>query len=89
MGGGGSGAPMGSIVTYTTSLARYRIEVRYVYMEGRRFRHTGQFVRWRPDRVPESSTYEQREQPVNVNLEDILTWWCVGTTGRNAGCRRS
>jgi ATP-dependent DNA ligase len=26
------------------------VEVRYDYMEGARFRHTAQFVRWRPDR---------------------------------------
>ena len=26
------------------------VEVRYDYMEGVRFRHTAQFVRWRPDR---------------------------------------
>ncbi len=26
------------------------VEVRYDYMEGERFRHTAQFVRWRPDR---------------------------------------
>jgi bifunctional non-homologous end joining protein LigD len=49
------------------------LEVRYDYMEGRRFRHTGQFVRWRPDRTPESCTYDQLEQPVNFNLEDILS----------------
>ena len=28
------------------------VEVRYDYMEGFRFRHTAQFVRWRPDRDP-------------------------------------
>jgi ATP-dependent DNA ligase len=49
------------------------LEVRYDYMEGRRFRHTGQFVRWRPDRTPESCTYDQLEQPVNFSLEDILS----------------
>ena len=27
------------------------VEVRYDYMEGERFRHTAQFVRWRPDRI--------------------------------------
>ena len=31
------------------------VEVRYDYMEGVRFRHTAQFVRWRPDREPESA----------------------------------
>ena len=48
------------------------IEVRYDHMEGRRFRHTTQFVRWRPDRNPESCTYEQLEEPVSFDLGDIL-----------------
>ena len=30
------------------------VEVRYDYMEGIRFRHTAQFVRWREDRDPHS-----------------------------------
>jgi ATP-dependent DNA ligase len=49
------------------------VEVRYDYMEGSRFRHTTQFVRWRPDREPRSCTYEQLEQPVRFNLADVLT----------------
>jgi ATP-dependent DNA ligase len=49
------------------------VEVRYDYMEGDRFRHTTQFVRWRPDRDPESCTYEQLERPVRFNLADVLT----------------
>jgi len=48
------------------------IEVRYDHMEGRRFRHTTQFVRWRPDREPRSCTYEQLEEPVSFDLGDIL-----------------
>ena len=39
---------------------------------GRRFRHTAQFVRWRPDREPESCTYEQLERPVRFDLADVL-----------------
>lgn len=35
------------------------IEVKYDRMEGDRFRHTTQFVRWRPDRDPASCTFEQ------------------------------
>ncbi len=49
------------------------VEVRYDYMEGVRFRHTAQFVRWRPDREPQSCTYDQLERPVGFNLSDILT----------------
>ncbi len=48
------------------------VEVRYDYMEGQRFRHTAQFVRWRPDRDPESCTYEQLERPVSFDLADVL-----------------
>ncbi len=48
------------------------VEVRYDYMEGARFRHTAQFVRWRPDREPESCTYAQLERPVRFNLADVL-----------------
>ncbi|WP_157246008.1 ATP-dependent DNA ligase [Nonomuraea typhae] len=48
------------------------MEVAYDAMEGDRFRHTAQFRRWRPDRTPESCTYEQLERPVDYNLDDIL-----------------
>jgi ATP-dependent DNA ligase len=49
------------------------VEVRYDHMEGIRFRHTAQFVRWRPDREPESCTYEQLEEPVKFDLADVLS----------------
>ncbi len=49
------------------------VEVRYDYMEGDRFRHTTQFVRWRPDRDPQSCTYQQLDRPVRFNLGDVLT----------------
>jgi ATP-dependent DNA ligase len=48
------------------------VEVRYDHMEGVRFRHTAQFVRWRPDRKPESCTYEQLEEPVSYDLAEVL-----------------
>jgi hypothetical protein len=49
------------------------VETKYDYLEGGRLRHTGQFVRWRPDRDPESCTYAQLEQIVRFNLADVLT----------------
>ncbi|MGH3811182.1 MAG: ATP-dependent DNA ligase [Pseudonocardiaceae bacterium] len=49
------------------------VEVRYDYMEGVRFRHTTQFVRWRPDREPRSCTYDQLDRPVRFNIVDVLT----------------
>jgi ATP-dependent DNA ligase len=48
------------------------VEVRYDHMEGARFRHTAQFVRWRPDRDPRSCTYAQLEEPVRFDLGAIL-----------------
>jgi ATP-dependent DNA ligase len=48
------------------------VEVRYDHMEGDRFRHTAQFVRWRTDRVPDSCTYEQLEEPVRFDLAEVL-----------------
>jgi ATP-dependent DNA ligase len=48
-------------------------EVGYEHMEGTRFRHTAQFKRWRPDREPESCTYEQLEEVARYDLADILT----------------
>ncbi|MBO0805034.1 MAG: ATP-dependent DNA ligase [Nocardiopsaceae bacterium] len=48
------------------------VEVRYDHMEGTRFRHTAQFVRWRPDRTPQSCTFAQLEEPVSFDLAEIL-----------------
>lgn len=47
-------------------------EVAYEHMEGDRFRHTARFRRWRTDRTPESCTYEQLEEPVAYDLDQIL-----------------
>ena len=49
------------------------LEVKYDHMEGRRFRHTAHFKRWRPDRDPESCGYEQLEEPVGYELSRILS----------------
>jgi ATP-dependent DNA ligase len=49
------------------------IEVGYDAMEGDRFRHTAQFKRSRPDRTPESCTYDQLDRPVRFNVDEVLT----------------
>jgi ATP-dependent DNA ligase len=49
------------------------LEVRYDHMEGTRFRHTAQFVRWRLDRSPSSCTFAQLEEPVSYSLSEILS----------------
>jgi ATP-dependent DNA ligase len=48
------------------------VEVRYDYLEGARFRHPPQFVRWRPDREPESCGYAQLDQPAAFAVADVL-----------------
>jgi DNA ligase D-like protein (predicted polymerase) len=48
------------------------VEVRYDHMEGDRFRHTAQWMRWRDDRTPESCTYEQLDEPVSYDLASVL-----------------
>lgn len=48
------------------------VEVRYDHMEGVRFRHTAQFVRWRPDRTPDSCTFGQLDRPTAYDLGDIV-----------------
>jgi ATP-dependent DNA ligase len=48
------------------------VEVRYDYLEGARFRHPPQFVRWRPDRDPASCGYAQLEQPTPFDVADVL-----------------
>jgi len=58
------------------------LEVRYDHMEGPRFRHTAQFVRWRPDRSPRSCTYAQLEEPVGFQLSAILGSGPVIPNGR-------
>ena len=58
------------------------LEVRYDHMEGPRFRHTAQFVRWRPDRDPRSCTYEQLEEPVSFDLSALLGQKQVLPNGR-------
>jgi ATP-dependent DNA ligase len=52
-------------------------EVHYDQMEGntvhgQRFRHAVKFVRWRPDRDPQSCTFEQLDVPITFDLYDVL-----------------
>jgi ATP-dependent DNA ligase len=49
------------------------VEVKYDQLEGRRLRHTGQFLRWRPDREPLSCTYDQLDVPVRYDLAEVFT----------------
>ena len=48
------------------------VEIKYDQLEGRRLRHTGQFLRWRPDRDARSCTYDQLDIPVRYDLAEVL-----------------
>ncbi|MCU1554523.1 MAG: dependent ligase [Arthrobacter sp.] len=62
----------GKDLSFTPLRPERVIEVKYDHMEGVRFRHTTQFVRWREDRDPHSCTYEQLEEPVSYDLSEVL-----------------
>ena len=49
------------------------LEVKYDHMEGRRFRHTAHYKRWRTDRDPESCGYGQLDEPAGYDLTRILS----------------
>ncbi|HJQ46310.1 MAG TPA: ATP-dependent DNA ligase [Amycolatopsis sp.] len=51
------------------------VEVGYEHTEGghpARFRHTAQFVRWRPDREPASCGYAQLDEPARYDLDAVF-----------------
>src|SRR5262249_55591652 len=48
------------------------VEVTFQNLERGRFRHPAQFVRWRPDRTPESCTYDQLDVAVPFELKAVL-----------------
>ncbi len=48
------------------------VEIKYDQLEGRRLRHTGQFLRWRPERDPLSCTYDQLDVPARYDLTEVL-----------------
>ena len=62
----------GKDLSFTPLRPERVLEVKYDHMEGRRFRHTAQFKRWREDRDPESCGYDQLEEPVSYDLARVL-----------------
>jgi ATP-dependent DNA ligase len=47
-------------------------EVSYDHMQGTRFRHAAQFVRWRPDKRPQDCRYDQLEVTPAYELERVF-----------------
>ena len=48
------------------------VEVTFGQLESGRFRHGVKFVRWRPDRTPESCRYDQLEVASPVRFDELL-----------------
>ena len=47
-------------------------EVKFTQLQGRRFRHGATFLRWRPDRTPQSCRYDQLEVADPVAFVDLF-----------------
>jgi ATP-dependent DNA ligase len=48
-------------------------EVKYDHLQGNRFRHAAQFLRWRPDKPPDDCRYEQLETTAPYELADVFS----------------
>ena len=49
------------------------VEVKFDQLEGHRFRHAATFLRWRPDRDPQSALLDQVDRAPAYDLNDVLT----------------
>lgn len=58
---GGSRWSVGKDLSFVPLRAELVCEVKYAHLQGDRIRHAATFGRWRPDRTPQSCTYEQLE----------------------------
>jgi ATP-dependent DNA ligase len=48
-------------------------EVKYDHLQGDRFRHAATFLRWRPDKPPESCRYDQLETTAPYELAEVFS----------------
>jgi len=47
-------------------------EVKYEHLQGDRFRHAQQFIRWRPDQPPADCRYDQLEVTTPYELKKVF-----------------
>jgi ATP-dependent DNA ligase len=69
----------GSVTRWSTELKQILLispllvcTVGYEHMQGTRFRHSAQFRRWRPERDPQSCSFEQLEEVPRYDLGSVL-----------------
>ena len=48
------------------------VEIAFSQLQGSRLRHSSHFVRWRPDREPDSCRYDQLDVAAPVRLEELF-----------------
>ncbi|CAN5839985.1 ATP-dependent DNA ligase [soil metagenome] len=70
--GGGSRWNAGKDMSWIPVRAERVVEVTFGQLEGGRFRHGVSFVRWRPDRTPESCRYDQLDVASPVSFYDVV-----------------
>src|SRR6056297_832087 len=70
--GGGSRWNAGKDLSFVPIRMGLVAEVSFGQLEGRRFRHGVTFVRWRPDRTPQSCTYDQLEVAEPVSFGELM-----------------
>jgi ATP-dependent DNA ligase len=71
--GGGSRWNAGKDLSFVPIRMGLVAEVSFGQLEGRRFRHGVGFLRWRPDRTPESCTFDQLDVAEPVSFHDFVT----------------
>ena len=69
---GGSRWNSGKDLSFTPIRMGLVAEVSFGQLEGRRFRHGVGLLRWRPDRTPESCTYDQLDVADPVSFHDFV-----------------
>ena len=60
-------------VSYVPVRPERVVEVAFDQLEGARFRHAVTFLRWRPDREPESCRLDQVDRAPAYDLAEVLT----------------
>lgn len=72
--GGGSRWNVGKDLSWIPLRIDRVVEVHFGQLQNGRFRHGVQFQRWRPDRTPQSCTYDQLEVASPVAFGDLMSY---------------
>ena len=70
--GGGSRWNVGKDLSWVPLRIERVVEVHFGQLQNGRFRHGVQFQRWRPDRTPQSCTYDQLDVAAPVAFGDLM-----------------